>query len=125
MQTFQFSLLAVAALLEEAHAATEHKMICFTQRRPGLLLVHDDGVYLLSTAKDSQLAPVFAEGWGKGTHMGGDDWVEFFDVDLRGIKKEEGDQIILKRIHDRMKAKTTIQLEVAPKVYFRNLGVKR
>lgn len=95
---FHFTLKDLLPMIEHAKASPDHTMPFGyeeTKKGPGLLLVKDSGVYLLSNGTPRQMADgsiatekqegsslvVYADGFGKDTWISGDDYVEFFDLE--------------------------------------------
>jgi len=81
---FTFKINQVLPLLKHSLKATQHRML-YTKGTdvPGLWLVKDSGVYLMSNAKKILRAPgsrkqhvIYAQGWGPETYLGGDDFAE-------------------------------------------------
>ncbi|HYF33733.1 MAG TPA: DUF3085 domain-containing protein [Prosthecobacter sp.] len=94
---FRFLVSALAELIAHAKAQPDHTMpwgYDKKAKKPGLLLVKDSGVYLMSNGIPCLLQDgttgkpvpgninkvVYAEGHTAETWIGGDDYVEFFDI---------------------------------------------
>lgn len=92
---FSFAAKDLLPLVEHALKSTDHSMpYGVNDPEPGLLLVHDEGVYLMSNGKPHQSAGdpdnpkrakvVYARGWGPQSHLGGDDFVDFIPTGTLG-----------------------------------------
>lgn len=90
MTTYRFDWLGEHVLRLLAHSKrSKERLPTYAQRRlkrvpAGLWFVKDEGVYLLSNGKleegrtpETDGLVAYAEGYGKGIHVPGDDFVEF------------------------------------------------
>lgn len=97
--TFTFSIKGLVPLLKHSLHAKKHKIVYGIEGTavPGLWLVKDEGVYLMSNGdpgllkskkKGSPNRVLYAEGHGPETFMGGDDYVELLGAGFlaHGIK---------------------------------------
>lgn len=103
---FRFKIADIKPLIDHATAAPDHwhPMGYEKSKGPGLILVKDDGVYLMSNGTPGEMADgsvaekgkegtrkvVYAEKHGKGTWVSGDDYAEWFSTkdfaDLDGVE---------------------------------------
>lgn len=87
---FTFSIEKLKPIVAHARAAKRHHTAGQAGRaQPGLLLINDAGVYLMSNGTPRQMPEgategralvVHAEGHDWDTHLGGDDYVEVLDL---------------------------------------------
>jgi len=98
---FTFKIAEMMPLLRHTLKCRKHRKLYGVKDTdvPGLWLVHDEGVYLMSNGepilrikdkreKDRQQV-VYALGWGPETRLGGDDFVELIRADwLGGILRQ-------------------------------------
>ena len=100
---FTFKIKECLPLLVHSEKATAHRSLYGDQSTsvPGLWLVKDEGVYLMSNGQPglhvdpeddkSKHMVIYAEGHGPDTWLGGDDFVDLIDAAaLRKLFRETG-----------------------------------
>jgi len=87
---FTFKIAAILPLLKHSlKSKKQHSLYGMKGTdKPGLWIVKDAGVYLMSNGDPGMLKDdksghvvIYAEGWGPDTHLGGDDWAELIEAD--------------------------------------------
>lgn len=83
----KFKIADVLPLMEHSEAASDWRSVYGypDSKGPGLILVKDDGAYLMSNGlpREKGQAIVYADGCRpEDGHIGGDDWAEFFPLSL-------------------------------------------